>query len=409
MNPLQTLRVALRALLRNKTRSVLTMLGVIIGVSAVIAMVAIGEGAKSQVEKAFSSLGTNMLVVVPGAATSGGAHHGFGSQSTLTWADLRAIRTELSTVRYAAALLRTNAQVLSEDQNWNTTVMGTSPDYFSIRGWKVPKGRGLTEADVESTARVAVLGDTVVEKIFGADVDPVGRTIRIKGVPFEVVGVLEAKGQSGMGQNSDDAVFVPVTTFQTRIEGSMRQFIPGMVMVGTSSQETLTQAQDDISNLLRERHRLAIGADDDFSVFNVTEIASAFQQSTATMTALLAGIAIVSLIVGGIGIMNIMLVSVTERTREIGVRMAVGAKPSHIRAQFLVEALTLSLLGGVIGLVVGVFAAGRLAAQFGWPVLVRSDIVVLAIGFSAVVGVIFGFYPAHKASRLDPIDALRYE
>jgi putative ABC transport system permease protein len=409
MNPLQTLRVAIRALLRNKTRSVLTMLGVIIGVAAVIAMVAIGEGAKSQVEQAFSSLGTNMLVIVPGAATSGGAHHGFGSQSTLTWGDLRAIRTELSMVRYAAALLRTNAQVLSEEQNWNTTVMGTSLDYFAIRGWKVVKGRNLTDVDVESTARVVVLGDTIVEKIFGADVNPVGRFVRIKGVPFEVVGVLEAKGQSGMGQNSDDAVFVPVTTFQTRIEGSMRQFIPGMVMVGTSSQQALTRAQLDIANLLRERHRLAAGADDDFSIFNVTEIASAFQQSTATMTALLASIAIVSLIVGGIGIMNIMLVSVTERTREIGVRMAVGAKPRHIRAQFLVEALTLSLLGGLIGLLLGVLAAGRLAAQFGWPVLVRSDIVVLAMGFSAVVGVIFGFYPAHKASRLDPIDALRYE
>ena len=409
MSPLQTFRVAFRALLRNKTRSILTMLGVIIGVAAVIAMVAIGEGAKSQVEQAFSSLGTNMLVLMPGAHTKGGAHHGFGSQSTLTWNDLRAIRGEVSSVRYAAPLLRTGAQVLSEEQNWATTIMGTTPDYFAIRSWKTVKGRNFSEADVEGTNRVAVLGETVVEKLFGADTNPVSRHIRIKGVLFEVIGVLEAKGQSGMGQNSDDAVFVPVTAYQTRIEGGMRHLIPGWVMIGARSQAALPKAKEEIERLLRERHRIAPGADDDFSVFNLTEMAAAFQQSTETMTALLASIAIVSLIVGGIGIMNIMLVSVTERTREIGVRMAVGAKPRHIRAQFLVEALTLSLVGGMLGLLLGVVAAGRIAAKFGWPVLVRSDIVVLAITFSAVVGVLFGFYPAHKASRLDPIDALRYE
>jgi len=272
------------------------------------------------------------------------------------------------------------------------------------------RGRCFTDAEVEATAKVVVLGDTVVEKLFGPEADPLGAYVRIRNVPFEVIGVAAAKGQSGMGQNSDDTVFVPYTAYQARVESSgLKQYIMGTIMVGATSQETLPRAVNDIANLLRERHRIPTGGDDDFSVFNVTEIASAFQQSTQTMTALLASIAIVSLIVGGIGIMNIMLVSVTERTREIGIRMAVGAKPRHILAQFLVEALTLSLIGGLLGLSLGVFAAGKIAAQFGWPVLIRSDIVVVAIAFSALVGVVFGLYPAHKASRLDPIEALRYE
>ncbi len=410
MTPFRTMRVATRALLRNKTRSFLTMLGVIIGVAAVIAMVAIGEGAKAQVEKAFSSLGTNLLVVMPGASNVGGAHGGFGSMPSLTWADLKAIRSEVPTVRYGAPLLRTMGQIVSEEQNWNTQVIGTTPEYFAIRSWNMARGRNFNDAEVEAVSKVVVLGQTVVDKLFGPEVDPVGSFVRIRNVPFEVIGVLEAKGQSAMGQNSDDAVFVPVTTYQTRIEGGeMKQYIMGTIMIGASSQAAMPRAVDDISRLLRERHHISVGADDDFSVFNVTEMAAAFQQSTETMTTLLAAIAIVSLIVGGIGIMNIMLVSVTERTREIGIRMAVGAKPRHILAQFMVEALTLTLIGGVMGLSFGVLAATKLAAQFGWPVLVRSDIVVVAMAFSALVGVIFGLYPAHKASRLDPIEALRYE
>jgi putative ABC transport system permease protein len=410
LNPIQTARVAGRALLRNKTRSILTMLGVIIGVAAVIAMVAIGEGAKAQVEKAFSSLGTNLLVVMPGAHTSGGAHHGHGSLPTLTWGDLRAIRNELATVRSAAPLLRTGGQLVSEEQNWATAIMGTSPDYFEIRSWGVARGRPLTGTDVDGAAKVVLLGQTVVEKLWGMHADPVGKFIRIKNVPFEVVGVLESKGQSSMGQNSDDVAIVPVTAFQTHVEGGgMKQYIMGWIMVGATSQEAIPRAVDDVTRLLRERHRIAPGAEDDFAVLNVTEMAEAFQESTATLTTLLAAIAVVSLLVGGIGIMNIMLVSVTERTREIGIRMAVGAKPRHILAQFLVEALALSTIGGVLGLSLGIFAASKLAARFGWPVLVRSDIVVIAVAFSALVGVIFGLYPAHKASRLDPIEALRYE
>jgi putative ABC transport system permease protein len=409
MNPLRTLRVAVRALLRNKTRAFLTTLGVVIGVGAVIAMVAIGEGAKAQVEKAFSSMGSNLVVVMPGAATSGGAHGGHGSLPTLTWGDLRSLRTELATVKHAAPLLRTSGQVLSEEQNWSTAIMGTTPEYFAIRDWRPERGRLFNEGEVEGSAKVALLGQTVSEKLFGYGIDPVGRFVRVRNVPFEVVGLLAAKGQSGMGQNSDDAVFVPATTFQSRIEGAMRQYIMGVIMVGVRSQEEIPRAIDEMTTLLRERHRIAPDGDDDFSIFNVTEIASAFQESTATLTTLLAAIAIVSLIVGGIGIMNIMLVSVTERTREIGIRMAVGAKPRHILAQFLVEALALSLIGGLLGLTVGLGAATWMAARFGWPVLIRSEIVMVAVGFSAVVGVIFGLYPAHKASRLDPIDALRYE
>jgi putative ABC transport system permease protein len=409
MTPLQTSRVALRALLRNKTRSFLTMLGVVIGVGAVIAMVAIGEGAKAQVESAFASLGNNLLVVMPGAHTAGGAHGGLGTLPSLTWSDLRAIRTELGSVRYAAPLLRGAGQVLSEEQNWSTALMGTTPDYFVIRQWPAGQGRGLTDGDVESALRVAVLGATVAEKLFGPETDPVGKLIRVKKVPFEVVGVLASKGQSGMGQNSDDAVFLPVTSYQQHVEGGLKQYIMGAIMVGASSQEAIPRAIDEITRLLRERHRIAPGEDDDFSVFNVTEIASAFQQSVQTLTALLASIAVISLIVGGIGIMNIMLVSVTERTREIGIRMAVGAKPRHILAQFLTEALALSIVGGLLGLTLGLFAATHLAGRFGWPVLVRPEIAVLAIAFSALVGIVFGLYPAHKASRLDPIDALRYE
>jgi putative ABC transport system permease protein len=410
MTPVRTMRVAVRALLRNKTRSFLTMLGVIIGVAAVISMVAIGEGAKAQVEKAFSSLGTNLLVVMPGASNVGGAHGGFGSMPSLTWADLKAIRTEVPSVKMAAPLLRTGGQLVSEEQNWSTQIIGTSPEYFAIRSWGVSSGRNFGDAEVEATAKVAVLGQTVLEKLYGPEAEPVGRYVRIKNVPFEVIGVLEAKGQSSMGQNSDDAVFVPVTAYQTRLDaGGMKQYVMGMVMVSAVSQAAVPRAVDEVTRLLRQRHRIAAGGDDDFSVFNVTEMAAAFQQSTETMTTLLASIAIVSLIVGGIGIMNIMLVSVTERTREIGIRMAVGAKPRHILAQFLVEALTLSLIGGLLGLSLGLFAATRLAGRFGWPVLIRSDIVIVAVAFSALVGVVFGLYPAHKASRLDPIEALRYE
>ena len=409
MNPLQTLRVAIRALLRNKLRSFLTTLGIIIGVSAVIAMVAIGEGAKAQVEASFASMGSNLLVVHPGRTTAGGQRGGFGSMPTLTWDDLHAIRTEVPTVRYAAAQLRVNAQLLSEDQNWNTSVYGTTTEYFQIRNWPTASGSPMTDSDVDAGAKVVFLGATVVEKLFGANADPVGQVIRIKNIPFEVRGVLVKKGQSPTGQDYDDAAIVPLKAFQTKIQGGLSQFIGGVIYVSAYSTDQTAKAEQQITNLLRDRHHIGPGSDDDFSIRNLTELASAQQQGTETLTTLLASIAAVSLLVGGIGIMNIMLVSVTERTREIGIRMAVGASPGNILAQFLVEALTLAIAGGVVGIALGVLTAERLASQFGWPMLIRPDIVVVAVGFSAIVGVVFGLYPARKASRLDPIDALRFE
>ena len=408
MIPLETFRVALRALLRNKMRSFLTVLGIIIGVGAVIAMVAIGEGAKAEVEASFASMGSNLLIVMSGSTQSGGARGGFGSMPTLTWDDLRAIRNEVPSVRFAAAQLRSSAQLMSEDQNWSTQVSGTSPEYFQIRSWKVEHGRGLLDSDMDASAKVVVLGQTVVDKLYGA-VDPIGQTVRIKNIPFEVVGVLARKGQSAMGQDYDDAAFVPQTTFQTKIQGGLQKYIGGTIFLGAASTEATSRAETQVADLLRDRHRLLPGADDDFSIRNLTEMANAQAEGTRTLTTLLASIAGVSLLVGGIGIMNIMLVSVTERTREIGVRMAVGATPLDILMQFLVEALTLAIAGGLVGVTLGVFSAGRLAARFGWPTLVRPDVVIISVAFSGIVGVVFGLYPARKASRLDPIEALRFE
>jgi putative ABC transport system permease protein len=409
MNPFLTLRMAFRALLRNKMRSFLTTLGIIIGVAAVIAMVAIGEGAKAKVEQAFAAMGTSLLIVMPGSSTSGGSRGGFGSQPTLTWDDLRAIQTELSTVKNAAPVLRSNTQVVSEDQNWTTQVSGTTPEYFDIRSWPVASGVGLTQSDMEVGTKVAVLGQTVVKQLFGASADPVGQTVRIKNTPYEVVGVLVGKGQSPTGQDYDDGIYIPVKTFLTKVQGGLQKYLSGVIFVGAASEKDTARAESAITNLLRDRHRIGQGQDDDFSIRNLTEIAGAQQEGTRTLTTLLASIAAVSLLVGGIGIMNIMLVSVTERTREIGVRMAVGAKPHHILSQFLIEALTLSVMGGLLGIALGIGAGTRLSAQFGWPMLIRPDVVVISVVFSALVGVGFGLYPARKASRLDPIEALRYE
>ena len=409
MNLVETVRVATRALVRNKLRTFLTTLGIIIGVAAVIAMVAIGDRAKAQVEASFAAMGSNILIVIPGTTTAGGAHGGFGSMPTLTWDDLRAIREEVPTVRAAAANLRTAAQVLSEDQNWTTSVQGTSPAFFAIRNWPAAKGELFTESDVEGRNKVVVLGATVAEKLFGAGSNPVGQVVRIKNVPFQVVGVLATKGQSPMGQDYDDCAIVPETVFQASIQGGLQSFINGAIVVSATSPETLARAQRQITDLLRDRHHLVEGTDDDFSIRNLTEMASMQQQGTETLTLLLASIAAVSLLVGGIGVMNIMLVSVTERTREIGLRMAIGAKPRDILAQFLVEALTLSIAGGILGVLLGLYAAESLATRFGWPLLIRPEIVAVAVGFSALVGVGFGMYPATKAARLDPIEALRYE
>ncbi len=409
MSWLQTLRVALRALARNKMRSILTTLGIVIGVSAVIAMVAIGDGAKARVEQTFAAMGSNMLIILPGTSTAGGMRGGFGTMPTLTWDDLKAIQTGIPTVRWAAPLLRTVASVVSEEQNWTTTVHGTTPDYFLVRSWPMAHGSPLTQSDVDSGLKIAVLGQTVVDKLFGPTADPVGQVVRVKNVPFNVVGVLAKKGQSQFGQDYDDAVFVPVSTFQQKIQGGLGNYINGVIFVSAVTPQSTSRAESQIRSLLRDRHRLQPGTDDDFSIRNLAELASAQQEGTRTLTTLLAAIAAVSLLVGGIGIMNIMLVSVTERTREIGVRMAVGAKARDIRLQFLVEALTLAVAGGLGGVTLGLAAAWRLAASFGWPVLFRPDVVLVAVGFSGLVGVGFGFYPALKASRLDPIQALRFE
>jgi putative ABC transport system permease protein len=403
-------KVAGRALLRNKLRSFLTALGVVIGVAAVIAMVAIGEGARRRVEATFEAMGTNLLILVPGSASSGGMMGGAGTKPTVSWGDLAAIRGELPAVAAAAPVMRASAVIQAEEANWTTGVIGTSPEYLTIRNWRVARGRRLDAGDVDGSLKVALLGESVVTRLWGERFDPVGRAIRIRGNPFIVVGVLERKGQSPMGQDYDDTVVVPYTTFQTKIaSGGLGGYVNGAVFVSATSSAETTRAQREIEALLRDRHRLAPGMDDDFTVRNLSEIAAAQQQSTSILTTLLAAIAVVSLVVGGIGIMNIMLVSVTERTREIGVRMAVGARSWHILGQFLGEALVLSLAGGAIGIALGLLIAGQLAARFHMPSAIHWDVIALAVGFSAAVGVIFGLYPARKASRLDPIDALRFE
>ena len=409
MSPFDTLRIAVRALLRNKLRSFLTTLGIIIGVFAVISMVAVGEGAKAQVEKTFASMGSNIIVVLPGTSSRGGAMGGFGSMPTLTWDDLAAIRSEVPTVRSAVAMLSAMAQVQSDEDNWTTRVQGTSPEFLDVRSWKVEAGVFFTQSDVDVGAKVAVLGRTVVDKLYGESADPIGQSVRIKGVPFQIVGVLERKGQSAMGQDNDDTVVVPQSTFQSKIQGGLQKYIPGMIMVSAVDADATKLAQTQMANLLRDRHHIEPGMDDDFSIRNLAEMASAVEAGTAAITSLLASIAAVSLIVGGIGIMNIMLVSVTERTREIGLRMAVGAKPRHILLQFLFESLALSTAGGIVGIAAGVVTASKLGDAFGWTITIRPETVVLAVGFSGLVGVVFGIFPARKASKLQPIAALRYE
>jgi len=389
-------------------RSFLTTLGVIIGVSAVIATVAIGEGAKARLAQAFASMGSNILIVLSGSTTSGGARGGFGTMPTLTWNDLKAIRGQASAVRYASPVLRTNTPVISGERNWTTSVHGVSPDYFSIRNWTADRGGLLLPSDVEGDAKVAVLGHTVIDELYGPHANPIGQVVRIQNFPFRVVGVMARKGQSPMGRDYDDAVYIPYTTFQSKIQGGLQKFIAGIIMVGATSSGGTERAQRHIINLLRERHHIPVGGEDDFSIHNLTARANAREEGMGTMTTLLASVAAVSLLVGGIGIMNIMLVSVTERTREIGVRMAVGARPRDVLRQFLIEALTLSLFGGLVGALVGVLAANRLATSFGWPIAIQPHIIAIAVGFSGLVGVIFGLYPAQKAARLDPIDALRF-
>ncbi len=405
----QTLPLAARALLRNKVRSCLTMLGVVIGVASVISMVTVGEGAKSRVAGVFDAMGTNLLIILSGSTSSGGMMGGFGSMPTLTWGDLASIRTEARAVRVAAPVLIAKLTMLSDDANWTSSIAGTTPEYLPIRAWSVAHGASFADSDVDTGAKVILLGDTVATRLFGAGTDPVGRTVRMRGVPFSVIGVLQKKGQSPMGQDYDDVALIPVSTFQAKIQGSLGKYLPGIIVVSAVSSEATWRAQREIADLLRDRHHLASAAEDDFSIRNLTEIANAQQQGTRALTGLLAAIAIVSLVVGGIGIMNIMLVSVTERTREIGLRMAIGATPGQVLLQFLVESVALAATGGVIGVALGVGVATMVAQRLGLPRTVRFDMAAVSFFFSALVGVTFGFYPARRASRLDPIDALRSE
>lgn len=403
-----TIKISFRALWVNKMRSALTMLGIIIGVGAVIAMVAVGSGASQKISEQISSMGSNLLIILPGSTSAGGVRMGSGSQPTLSLGDADAIVKECPAVSDVGPTLGGVAQVIYGHMNWSTVVTGTTPGMLVVRDWALSAGRPFTQQDVKSATKVCLLGQTVVVNLFG-DQNPVGQTIRIKNVPFTVIGVLAEKGQSAQGQDQDDTIFIPVTTSQKKLFGT--QF-PGMVriiMVKAKSAEDLSPAEKQITELLRQRHHIGQKQDNDFSVRNLTQIMQAAEQSSKVMTLLLGAIASVSLLVGGIGIMNIMLVSVTERTREIGIRMAIGAKTWDIRLQFIIEALTLSLIGGVMGIIIGVSTAVILSSVSGWPTVVSILSIFLAFGFSGFIGIFFGFYPAYKASLLNPIDALRYE
>lgn len=403
-----TLKISIRALMANKMRSALTMLGIIIGVGAVIAMLSVGRGASKQIADQISSMGSNLLIVLSGATTSGGVRMGAGTQPTLTLSDAEAIEKECPAVEAVGPVLSGVAQIVYGHMNWSTGVSGTTPDMLKVRDWSLSAGRPFTQQDVKSATKVCLLGQTVAENLFG-DMDPLGQIIRIKKIPFTVIGVLERKGQSASGQDQDDTIYLPVTTAQKKLFGAA---FPGMIriiMVKAKSSEHLQAAERQIIELLKQRHHIGPKQDNDFTVRNLTQAMQAAEQSTKVMTILLGAIASVSLLVGGIGIMNIMLVSVTERTREIGIRMAIGAKTWDIRLQFIIEALALSLTGGITGIILGVSGSKILSAIAGWPTIVAPLSILLAFGFSGLVGIFFGFYPAYKASLLNPIDALRYE
>jgi len=405
MRYLAILKIAFRALRRNKLRTVLTMLGIIIGVGAVIAMVALGRGAKAQVEARIAALGQNVIMIFSGSINRGGVFTGFGGAGTLTVEDAQAIEKEVAGVSAVSPEVRTGGQLMAGNNNWNTQVQGESIDYLTIRQWDLAEGMMFTEADVRSAAKVCILGKTTEEKLF-PDEDPIDKTLRIKNVPVKVLGVLKAKGVSMMGSDQDDLVIVPYTTGMKRFAGVT---MLRAINVQAANADEINDVQNSIAELLRQRHRIQAGRDDDFIMRNQQEIAETQNATTETLSALLAGIAGVSLLVGGIGIMNIMLVSVTERTREIGIRMAVGARGRDILLQFLIEAVSLSSTGGVLGICLGIGGAKLLTTVKNWPTLVSPESVVIAFIFSAAVGIFFGFYPAKKASQLDPIDALRYE
>jgi len=405
MDFVAVLRIAMRALARNKLRSGLTMLGIIIGVGAVIAMVGVGQGAATQVQGQIANMGTNVLIVWSGSGNMGGVRTGAAGVKSLVTEDMNAILRECPSVKKAAPGVQTRGQVVYGNQNWSTQVQGTTSDFFDIRVWPLKSGIAFDQAEVDRAGNVAVIGTTVEQVLFGSE-DPLGKTIRIKNQLFRVIGVTAPKGQSPYGQDQDDVIYVPYTTCQKKLAGiTWLQTIH----VQATSQETTALAQQQIETLLRERHRIRPGDDADFNVRNMADIAQLADESSRVMTLLLGSIASVSLIVGGIGIMNIMLVSVTERTREIGIRMAIGATESNVQQQFLIEAVVLSLLGGILGIMFGLTASGIISRVLRWPTLISPVAIIVAVVFSAAVGVFFGFYPARKAASLDPIEALRYE
>jgi len=407
MNLLMIIRVAFRALVRNKMRAALTMLGIIIGVSAVIAMVSIGQGASASVQAQIESIGTNLLFVSAGAQNVGGVRSGTqdtGNQN-LTVDDLDAIKREVPSVSMVTPSVNARSQLVAGNMNWNTNVTGVSEQYPDIRKWPVANGSFFTDADVRTAARVIVIGQTLADNLYPGT-DPIGQDLRVMNLPFRVVGVLAAKGQDQQGRDQDDVAFAPFTTVQKKLLGRDRVQI---AYVSAITQDATYTAQSQITELLRQRHKLSANEPSDFTVRNMTDVAEAANETSKTMTILLACIAGVSLLVGGIGIMNIMLVSVTERTREIGIRMAIGARSSAVRSQFLIESIVLSLMGGAIGIVLGVVLSLAIPRFLGWPTLVSTMAIVGSVLFSAAVGIFFGYYPARKAASLDPIEALRYE
>ncbi|HSV71551.1 MAG TPA: ABC transporter permease [Methylibium sp.] len=410
MNLLAALRSAWRALATNWLRSMLTMLGIIIGVAAVITTIAIGTGAQQRVAEQIKGLGSNIMLVLPGTQTAGGVRLGAQTGQALTEDDAEAIAREVAEVQVAAPTLRTGVQVVAANANWATSALGITPDYLESREWPVGAGRGFEPSEVAGSGKVVVVGATVAQQLFG-DADPIDQVIRVKKVPLTIVGVLAPKGQNSLGQDQDDTVMVPISTFRNRIQGQAGGRLKRVGAINVKVREGLSMrlAEDNIRELLRQRHRLQPGADDDFSIRNLTELLQAQEASSRVLALLLAAVAGVSLVVGGIGIMNIMLVSVTERTREIGLRMAVGARSRDILAQFLIEAVTLSLVGGAIGIVLGAVASWAVAAFAGWQVAMGAGAVGLAVSFSAAVGVFFGWYPARRAAALLPIEALRHE
>jgi putative ABC transport system permease protein len=414
MNFVSTLRIALNALRVNKLRSLLTMLGIIIGVAAVITMIGVGSGAQERVEEQIKSLGSNVMLLLPGSTTSGGVRMGASSTQTLTEDDAKAIPLEVPEVQAAAATLRSTGQLVAGNANWSTTIFGALNDYFEVREWPLIAGRTFEQGELAAGGKVAIIGVTVLKQLFGESATPesvVDQTIRVRKVPVQIIGVLASKGQSSMGTDQDDVVIVPLSTARNRLFGNQqgKQRRVGSVMVKVTEGASMKDAEEKIRALLRQRHRLQAGQDDDFTLRNLTEILQTQEAASKAMTYLLAAIAGVSLLVGGIGIMNIMLVSVTERTREIGLRMAVGARGKDILAQFLVEAVTLAAIGGLVGIAIGLAASQAVAHFSGWRVELQPGAIALAFCFAAAIGIFFGFYPARKAARLEPIEALRYE